>query len=338
MPDYRTASRTKDHFQDELLAEHPQIVSIAPRLLRHDRGFPTGSAGIVIGVQELLAKQIGRGGEPTGPAPIPASLPAIDEQGNRSPSEVVPIIIEPEGPVVIELNNARMRPCPGGFSCSHRIVPAGTLGGVASVDNVWGFILSNNHVIAATNAGLVGDATYQPCRADSGGAGDEIGNLYRWVPISFVDDNEVDAALSEALAPWDSYVTRDVESIGTPQNVADAVLNQSVRKSGRTTQLTTGIVLSDNATVLVQLGSNTARFVNQLQYSRMTAGGDSGSLIWGHDNLTVVGLHFAGSRDGASSYGNKILRVLELLGQERTVTDGRGNRVHFPPVQLALTE
>ncbi|HTU93343.1 MAG TPA: hypothetical protein VMF69_24900 [Gemmataceae bacterium] len=52
MPDYLTASRTKDHFQAQLLRDHPEIVSLAPRLKLDDQGRPTNEAVIVIGVKK----------------------------------------------------------------------------------------------------------------------------------------------------------------------------------------------------------------------------------------------------------------------------------------------
>jgi hypothetical protein len=97
-----------------------------------------------------------------------------------------------------------------------------------------------------------------------------------------------------------------------PSAVAEAKVPQPIRKSGRTTQLTTGSILSDNATIRVRYGPGLqAVFINQLQYTRMTQPGDSGSLIWDQKSHTVVGLHFAGS--SSTSYGNKIKRVLALL-------------------------
>ena len=49
----------------------------------------------------------------------------------------------------------------------------------------------------------------------------------------------------------------------------------------------------------------------QLQLSRMSQSGDSGSIIREHDSDRIVGLLFAGGM--SNSFGNKIQRVLEPI-------------------------
>jgi hypothetical protein len=307
MPDYPTASRTKQHFQDQLLRDHPEIVSIAPRLKLDGEGHPVpNEAVIVIGVKTRRV-------HPSA-ASIPDRLVALDPQNRLIPNQFVEVLVEEEGEILAEMLIARRRPAPGGYSLGHFRVAAGTLGSVVRVGATWGYILSNNHVLAATNSGAVGDDVYQPGVGDGGGPGDQVGVLDRWVPISFSRPNQVDCALAKALDPWNQHVTRHIHGIGVPRGTAVAQVGDALRKSGRTTQITTGILLSDSATIRVSYGAGLiAQFDDQLQYTRMTQGGDSGSLIWQRDDLTVVGLHFAGS--GTSSYGNKIDAVLQQLGQ-----------------------
>ncbi len=318
MPDYATASRTKDYFQSKLLQAHPEIVSIAPRLKLDAEGRPTGEAVIVIGVVRRDGLRDGppRRGQPEETS-IPTKLPVIDTKNKKARNQTIEVIIEEEGEILAEMYTARRRPCPGGYSIGHPRVTAGTLGGVGRRGRKWGFILSNNHVLAATNTGARGDEIYQPGSADGGGPGDRIGILEHWVPIDFSGGhNEVDCAMAKTLGRWDRNSIRLVEGIGTPHAETDATVGQSVRKSGRTTQLTLGTILSDNASIRVRYGpGQLAAFINQLQYTHMTLGGDSGSLIWDQKSLTVVGLHFAGSK--AASYGNKIKRVLSLLGKPK---------------------
>jgi hypothetical protein len=237
----------------------------------------------------------------------------IDAEGKRVPHQMIEVVIEDEGEIFAQMYTARLRPCPGGYSIGHPSVTAGTLGGLARRAKTWDYILSNNHVLAATNSGTAGDPIYQPATGDGGGPGHTIGYLEQWVPIDFSGgNNEVDCAIAKVKDPPNRNVTRRVQGIGMPSAVAEAKVPQAVRKSGRTTQLTTGSILSDNATIRVRYGPGLqAVFVNQLQYTRMTQPGDSGSLIWDQKSRTVVGLHFAGS--SSTSYGNKIKRVLALL-------------------------
>lgn len=124
--------------------------------------------------------------------------------------------------------------------------------------------------------------------------------------------------------------------IGIPQALSNATVGQAIRKSGRTTEFTTGSILSDNVTAVVRYGTQLATFVNQLECTKMTKPGDSGSLIWDANSLTVVGLHFSG--DGTPySYGNKILRVFELLSRAFTV-NSLGVESHFQKVDINLLD
>jgi hypothetical protein len=338
MPDYTTASRTKDHFQVLLFQEHPEIVSIAPRLKLDDQGRLTSEAVIVVGVRKFNPIRLGPGAS-SGPrsTPIPDRLPAITTQGEEDRLQFVEVIVEEEGEIVLQSFTAKRRPCPGGYSVAHPRFTAGTLGGVARVGSDWGYILSNNHVLASSNSGAVGDPIYQPGVYDGGGPADTIGLLHRWVPVDVSGgNNEVDCAFARVLEPPDQNATRHVEGIGMPGAVADARVGQPVRKAGRTTEVTTGTIVSDNATLRLVYAGGQAIFVNQLQYSYMAREGDSGALVWDQSSLTVVGLHFAGSN--IASYGNKIRRVLELLGQARTVFDAQGRPTAFPTIDVSLTD
>jgi hypothetical protein len=68
-----------------------------------------------------------------------------------------------------------------------------------------------------------------------------------------------------------------------------------VKKTGRTTNFTTGRVTAINATVNVNYGGGkVARFCRQILTTDMSAPGDSGSLVLDEYN-NPVGLLFAGS-------------------------------------------
>src|SRR5439155_18744113 len=91
------------------------------------------------------------------------------------------VLVEHEGEIFAQMYTARRRPCPGGYSIGHPRVTAGTLGGVVRRGKTWGYVLSNNHVLAATNSGTAGDPIYQPGVADGGGTADTIAYLEQWV-------------------------------------------------------------------------------------------------------------------------------------------------------------
>lgn len=338
MVDYITASRTKDYFEAQLLRDHPEIVSIAPQLKLDEHGFATKEGIIVIGVVSRKLSPLGEGeSTSSSPIPIPSSLPAVDEKGAVQEGEEVTVVVEETGEVVPHMNVARMRPCPGGFSVGHTLVTAGTFGGNVRFGANFGFILSCNHVLANSNAGAVGDPVIQPGTRDGGtDPADRIAQLTRWVPIDVTGgNNEVDCAIAEAINAAD--VLRHVQSIGTPAAMAQATVNQSVRKSGRTTQLTTGTVLSDNATTRVNYGgTGQGIFINQLQCTLMSQPGDSGSLIWDQNSLTVLGMVFAGN--ATHTFGNKILRVVQLLSRAFTVYDMKGKKTDFEQVDISLLD
>jgi len=334
MPNYEEVSRTKDFHQTRLLHDHPEIVSIAPMPKLNDQGLPTDEAVIVIGIKKMDRPPLTPTSQ-TQAAAIPKKLPLIALNGVEDKSQSVDVIVEEEGEIAPEESTGRRRPCPGGYSISHPRVMAGTLGGVVRIDGDWGYILSNNHVLRANDSKTVGDNICQPGISDGGGAKDVIGRVHRWVPIrSGSCHNEVDCAVAKALDPWQVYVTREVYGIGVPAKVEDAHVTQTVRKSGKKTELTEGTICSDNATVRFSFGGEDVVFINQLKYTSMTKNGDSGALVWDQNSLTVVGLHFAGSI--LYSYGNKITRVLELLSRAQVVDDNRRTPIRFSKVDISF--
>ncbi len=225
------------------------------------------------------------------------------------------------------------RPAIGGISIGHYHVTAGTLGCIV-YDSLYHThcILSNNHVLANSNACSLGDPILQQGRVDGGILGrDTLAVLSRFVPLQFLNTssfkplpnfiarfgiklsnmlnnaalkeyfsqrfpqiNQVDAALGKPLDS--SLVAEDVFGIGIPTGTQNASLGMAVRKTGRSTGLTSGEIEVVSATVIVSYGdSKTARFENQLITSAMCQGGDSGSILFTSNSTRVVGLLFGGS-------------------------------------------
>ncbi len=243
----------------------------------------------------------------------------------------------------------RQRPAPGGVSIGHYQVTAGTFGTVvrdrASSDRL---ILSNNHVLANSNAASPGDPILQPGAADGGQVADDtIARLERFCPIEFsvapptcpvwmgVADvanalarlvgakhqlqafqsdpqasNLADAAVARPLE--DDDILDEILEIGVVEGTVPATLGMSVRKSGRTTGLTSGEITVLDATVDVSYGPfQIARFEGQIVSGPMSSPGDSGSLLVAGDSQHAVGLLFAGS-DQTTIY-NPIQAVLDCL-------------------------
>jgi len=86
----------------------------------------------------------------------------------------------------------------------------------------------------------------------------------------------------------------------------------AIKKSGRTTGLTTGEIAQIDVSVTVSYGDNkTALFVDQLMAGAMSQGGDSGSVVLTADNK-LTGLLFAGS--DSTTIINRIENVFTALG------------------------
>jgi len=78
----------------------------------------------------------------------------------------------------------KYRPAPGGVSIGHYAITAGTFGCVVR-KNGQRFILSNNHVLANSNAAKIGDPILQPGAYDGGTLADQISVLAEFIPIDF---------------------------------------------------------------------------------------------------------------------------------------------------------
>jgi len=200
-----------------------------------------------------------------------------------------------------EALGARTRPAFGGCSVGHYRVHVGSIAtGVIDSADYPGiprsfYLLSNNHVLANANQASIGDPIVQPAPADGGRvATDTIGRLARFVPLHFDGQpNLVDAAIAEV--PFEA-LERYLPWIGhARESVSRVRVGQILRKTGRTTGYTTGVVRTVNTTLDVRYGDGAiARFTRQIVTSKMSAPGDWGSLaVESHDR--PVGLLFAGS-------------------------------------------
>ena len=194
----------------------------------------------------------------------------------------------------------------------------GTLGCLVQDGDGCRYLLSNNHVLAATNRGVIGDAIVHPGPYDGGASpADDIATLARFVPIDFgAGPNHVDAAIAKPIV--DAPVCSEIAGIGQPgATPASAAFGQDVRKHGRTTGLTTGRVCDISFDGYVQYDDGIAWFEDQigivgLNASAFSTPGDSGALILESTANQPVGLLFAG--DNRQTLANPIDLVLAALG------------------------
>lgn len=126
--------------------------------------------------------------------------------------------------------------------------------------------------------------------------------------------NKVDAAVSKPLSP--DLAIPEILGLGIPRGVREAYLGMHVRKSGRTTGVTDGIVTAYDASFFVDyssIGRGLALFIEQIVTTPMAAPGDSGALTIDTD-LYAVGLLMA--QGDKFTIHNRIQNVLDALNIE----------------------
>jgi hypothetical protein len=122
-------------------------------------------------------------------------------------------------------------------------------------------------------------------------------------------ENLVDAALARPMNPGD--LRNDILEIGTLAGLKQGALGMAIRKSGRTTGLTSDTIQQVDVTANVSYGgTSVAMFTDQLLAGPMSKGGDSGSAVVDTGN-NLVGLLFAGS--DTTTIINRIENVFSAL-------------------------
>lgn len=214
----------------------------------------------------------------------------------------------------------RNRPTSCGVSVGHPAVTAGTLGCVVE-KNGKHYILSNNHVLANCNLALIGDKIIQPGRGDTGSSpADDLAVLSEFQVLDFTGAaNEIDAAIALIGDNAQTTVEPEIIDIGRPlKTVKPAVKYQSVRKHGRTSGHTIGVVMALGVDLWVNYGvQGRAWFEDQISImgvgsAPFSQGGDSGSLVVDAVSLEPVGLLFSGG--SLLTLANPIDKVISHFG------------------------
>jgi len=229
-------------------------------------------------------------------------------------------VTEPLADVSSE-RTGEVSPLVGGVSLSAyipNVYYAGTLGMVTYNDK----ILSNAHVIAVEpdteNFLDLGTAIIQPGSGDGGRSGAKVGELEDYIPIDFAPGaiNYADAAIGSIDGGID---TSYGEQFGEGGNYwiegwTEVSIGDTVRKSGRTTGVTTAAVNNTNASVYVEYGDQGVWFFDQILVEQndwsFAGAGDSGSAV--DKDGEFVGLVFAGTEKKV--YINKAQHIIEGLG------------------------
>lgn len=260
----------------------------------------------------------------------------VREKKNVPPGEMIPKQVGGFPTDVIERGEykpqadlARYNPLLGGCSIGLcRLTSSGTMGCLV-IDDETGDVmgLTNWHVIVADEDSATGDTIAQPAIGDFGTCpADVIGTLARSSLGGKVDCAvlRLDTARS---------VSHAILNIGAVTRHSTVNIGDSVRKRGRTTGLTYGIVESTDLTLIVNYGPGigSITFTDQIGIAPVSGifgtTGDSGSVVVdAFDN--AVGLHFAGTTSGHVA-ANPIMDVLEELAVHLT-GEGAGINVTWP--------
>jgi hypothetical protein len=277
------------------------------------------------------------------PKPIKSLPAAIDG---------IPVKVHRMGPIAVRADAAAGTNTPGhlflrgdriccGSSCAPTSEDyAGTLGALVTAAALDGtYLLSNNHIFAGCNHVPREQPIVAPSPADmahSVRAPTEIGrNEYihelRSGDPNLVEPCETDLALARAtdgriITSWQGADP----GYDTPDEVAPPVTDMAVKKFGRTTALTEGVVEA-RVTAPMAVTYNAKHFRGTVWFNDIwtvrgsvkapfARQGDSGSLVVTKDGTKAVGLLFAVNGTGEYGWVIPMPRVVQAFGGLQLVT------------------
>ncbi len=207
----------------------------------------------------------------------------------------------------------------------------GTLGSLIQVNGVQ-YILSNYHVFESdivpggnNRIATTGDFIIQPGLIDVGCNAANAQNVATLVQVSSLPNNNVDCSVAQVI-PGMVRADGAILEIGTlSSQTVVASLKQAVKKSGRTTGLSTSQITGLNATITVAYDNECAggtafsrTFTGQIVVAnsgkKFLNSGDSGSLMVENKPTSprAIALLYAGS--STTAIANPISAVLTFLG------------------------
>lgn len=209
----------------------------------------------------------------------------------------------------VDDRKVRIDPVTPGVSVGHPSVSAGTIGCVVyDTDTATPHILSNWHVLQG-ESGAIGDVVLQPGAYDDNRVGrNRLGVLTRSY-LGVAGDCAIARVQGRRIDPVPLGLSV------APDQIGDAELGDRVVKSGRTTEVTEGVVTRIDVLVRLDYGAAGEHQIGGFEISPpetrgaaapVSAGGDSGSA-WlfkarnGRVSTVLAGLHFAGSSAAGGS-------------------------------------
>jgi endonuclease G len=202
----------------------------------------------------------------------------------------------------------------GGISVSTEYLYGyGTLGGIV-LDRRTGapMILSNWHVLAGSAYASRGLRILQPGMGDGGTWQHAVARLERHAM-----DDGIDAAVAALTGarPW----RNEQLEIGAVAGTGRPALGDRVRKSGRGSGLTAGVIDGVDGEYSIRYGGfphrvrDVCRIVPGRGATEASRGGDSGSWWLDAEGRRATALHFAGSDDPETALAIAMPEVLDAL-------------------------
>ncbi len=230
------------------------------------------------------------------------------------------IVVEKVGRITFKNLRVGHRPPFPGLSVGHYKITAGTIGCFAQDAKGIQYILSNNHILANTNASFFADPVLQPGPLDGGlKKTDEIAKLSHLVPLEFTRPNTMDAAIARVTNDLQlNTAAGGIKKIAGTTPVANKML---VEKYGRTTGHTIGSITTRNLDLQVDFDGKLIDFEDQFEVkgkavngirTKFCSGGDSGAMILERKTGLAAGLLFAGADDG-TAFATPIEEILNAF-------------------------
>lgn len=226
----------------------------------------------------------------------------------------------------------------GGCSIINNLLPdtySGTMGATFKLKNHEGnFFISNYHVLTRIKSKSSKSKRFEtilhPSKADSHDIYidyNPIGNLF-WYNM----DENMDAAIGKASCPNSvSGGIRCIEGFRI-KGVREPEIDMEVKKCGRSTGLTNGVVTSINCTVRIkdirfsEYPNSSKIFKNQILTDCMASGGDSGSILINKEDNKAIGLTFAGNKINTSYHNN----LNQIFNSKNVIC----NRIIMPEIEF----
>jgi hypothetical protein len=271
-----------------------------------------------------------------------STVTVIPDNANAQP---VPVELGSSGSNAHDfVNNGKTITCCGG-----------TLGSLVIRGGVQ-YILSDNHILARSDAGSVGDAIVQPGLIDTTtcttAGTNTVATLSQFSNLQAMPSQNVDAAIAQVVAgkvdPVGNIIylgaTTDANGVpvpGPPQSgtglpASSVAVGRAVAKSGRSTGLTCSTIEATNIATSVDYTVNCdgtgTKFTNLYRNQIGVIGGDfsgegdSGSLIVTQDTTTPVALLYAGS--DTDSVGNPVADILNFFASGGNAVTFVGGAAH----------